>query len=90
MTALRDFERFIRACAVRSGQLLNLTELARDVGIAQPTAREWLSVLETSGLVVVLEPWFTNLGKRLVKTPKLYFRGAGLLCSCSASRARPC
>lgn len=77
--SLRDFERFVRACALRNGQLLNLTELARDVGIAGTTAREWLSVLEASDLVVLLEPWFTNPSKRMIKTPKLYFRDTGLL-----------
>lgn len=77
---LRDFERFLRACALRSGQLLNLTDLARDVGIAGSTAREWLSVLEASSQVVLLEPYFNNLTRRLIKTPKLYFRDTGLLC----------
>jgi uncharacterized protein len=77
---LRDFERFLRACALRSGQLLNLTELARDVGIAGTTARDWLSVLEASSQVVVLEPYFNNPTRRLIKTPKLYFRDTGLLC----------
>lgn len=77
---LRDFERFLRACALRSGQLLNLTDLARDVGIAGSTAREWLSVLEASSQVMLLEPYFNNLTRRLIKTPKLYFRDTGLLC----------
>jgi predicted AAA+ superfamily ATPase len=78
--SLRDFERFLRACALRSGQLLNLTELARDVGIAGTTARDWLSVLEASGQVALLEPYFNNATRRLIKTPKLYFRDSGLLC----------
>jgi uncharacterized protein len=78
--SLRDFERFLRACALRSGQLLNLTDLARDVGIAGSTAREWLSVLEASSQVLLLEPYFANLTRRLIKTPKLYFRDSGLLC----------
>ncbi|HKI01831.1 MAG TPA: ATP-binding protein [Thermoanaerobaculia bacterium] len=78
--SLRDFERFLRACALRSGQLLNLTELARDVGIAGSTARDWLSVLEASSQVVLLEPYFNNPTRRLIKTPKLYFRDTGLLC----------
>lgn len=78
--SLRDFERFVRACALRSGQLLNLTELARDVGIATTTARDWLSVLEASSQVVLLEPYFNNPTRRLIKTPKLYFRDTGLLC----------
>jgi uncharacterized protein len=78
--SLRDFERFLRACALRSGQLLNLTELARDVGIAGTTARDWLSVLEASSQVMLLEPYFSNPTRRMIKTPKLYFRDTGLLC----------
>lgn len=77
---LRDFERFVRACAARNAQLVNLSDLARDVGIAVSTAREWISKLEASHLLVLLEPWFGNIGKRLVKAPKLYFRDTGLLC----------
>jgi len=77
---LRDFERFLRACALRSGQLLNLSDLARDVGIAGTTARDWLSVLEASSQVVLLEPYFNNPTRRLIKSPKLYFRDTGLLC----------
>jgi predicted AAA+ superfamily ATPase len=78
--SLRDFERFLRACALRTGQLLNLSDLSRDLGIAQSTAREWLSVLETSGTVTLLEPWSGNLGLRLVKSPKLYANDTGLAC----------
>jgi len=78
--SLRDFERFLRACALRSGQLLNLADLARDVGIAGSTARDWLSVLEASSQVALLEPYFANPTRRLIKTPKLYFRDTGLLC----------
>ncbi|MBF0443517.1 MAG: ATP-binding protein [Oligoflexales bacterium] len=77
---LRDFERFLRACALRSGQLLNKSELARDVGIAVSTAGEWLGVLHALGHIVLLEPWFSNMGKRLSKSPKLYLRDVGLLC----------
>src|ERR1700687_748154 len=78
--SLRDFERFLRACALRSGRLLNLTDLAREVGIAGSTARDWLSVLEASSQVVLLEPYLTKPARRLIKTPKLYFRDSGLLC----------
>lgn len=77
--SLRDFDRFLRACAVRSAQLLNKADLARDVGVAVSTVTQWLSVLEASGLIVLLEPWFANHTKRLVKTPKLYFTDVGLL-----------
>ena len=79
-SSLRDFERFVRSCATRSGQLLNLTDLARDVGLAGTTARDWLSVLEASNQVVLVEPWFGNVAKRMIKAPKLYLRDTGLLC----------
>ncbi len=77
--SLRDFERFLRACALRSAQLLNKAELARDVGVSPPTAAQWLSLLAASGQAALLEPWFSNATKSLVKTPKLYLTDAGLL-----------
>ncbi|MEB3220980.1 MAG: ATP-binding protein [Candidatus Sericytochromatia bacterium] len=82
LVAVRDltlFQRFVRLCAARSGQLLNLAALGADAGISAVTAREWLSVLEASYLVVRLQPFHRNMGKRLVKTPKLYFLDTGLL-----------
>jgi predicted AAA+ superfamily ATPase len=79
--SLRDFERFLRACALRSGNLLNKADLARDVGIAPSTANQWLSVLEASGQVVLLEPWFSNRTKSIVKSPKLYLADSGVLCT---------
>lgn len=79
--SLRDFERFLRACALRSANLLNKADLARDVGIAPSTAAQWLSVLEASGQVVLLEPWFSNRTKSIVKSPKLYLADTGLLCA---------
>jgi len=79
--SLRDFERFLRACALRSANLLNKADLARDVGIAPSTANQWLSVLEASGQVVLLEPWFSNRTKSIVKSPKLYLADTGLLCA---------
>ncbi len=78
---LRDFERFLRLCALRTGQMLNKSELARDTGIAPSTAGIWLNVLEASGIVRLLEPWFSNKSKSIVKTPKLYFADTGLLCA---------
>jgi uncharacterized protein len=78
---LRDFERFLRACALRSANLLNKADLARDVGIAPSTANRWLSALEASGQVVLLEPWFSNRTKSIVKTPKLFLADTGLLCA---------
>lgn len=78
VASLRDFERFVRACAARNGQLLDKSALARDVGISAKTATAWLSVLTASNQLSLLEPWFANLGKRLVKSPKLYFCDVGL------------
>lgn len=78
--SLRDFERFLRLAATRCGALLNLSELGRDVGVATSTASTWVSVLQASGIVLLLEPYFENFGKRLIKTPKLYFLDTGLLC----------
>ncbi len=77
---LEAFGTFIRLCAGRNGQLLNLSSLANDCGITHTTARRWLSVLETSFLVVLLRPHHRNFSKRLVKSPKLYFIDTGLLC----------
>jgi predicted AAA+ superfamily ATPase len=72
------FQRFVKLCEARTGQLLNLSSLAADCGVSHVTAREWLSVLEASYLVMMLPPYFRNFGKRLVKTPKLYFLDVGL------------
>lgn len=74
----RAFYNFLRAAAARTGQLLNYADLARDVDIDQKTAKAWLSILETSGIVYLLPPYHTNISKRLVKTPKLYFLDTGL------------
>ena len=74
------FQTFLRALALRSAQLLNLSELARDVGVAVNTAKDWLSILEASFQVFIVRPYFVNLGKRLVKSPKVYFTDTGLLC----------
>lgn len=72
------FLRFLRATAARTGHLLNLAELARDADIAPNTAKNWLSILQASGVVYLLEPYYTNLNKRLVKAPKLYLLDTGL------------
>jgi len=79
--SMRDFERFLRVCALRSANLLNKADLARDVGVSPTTANHWLSVLEASGQVVLLEPWFSNRTKSIVKSPKLYLADTGLLCA---------
>jgi len=72
------FQRFVKLCAARTGQLLNLSALGADCGVTGVTARHWLSVLEASYLVIQLQPFHKNYGKRLVKTPKLYFLDTGL------------
>jgi predicted AAA+ superfamily ATPase len=77
---LRNFERFIRLLAVRNAQQLEMNSLASSLGVTGKTVSSWLSVLETSGIVSLLEPWFGNVGKRIVKTPKIYFCDTGLLC----------
>jgi hypothetical protein len=75
---LARFERFVRLCAGRVGQLVNLTSLGNDAGVSQSTAQSWLDLLQTSFVVHLLSPWFTNTSKRLVKSPKLYFTDVGL------------
>ena len=77
---LRDFDRFLRLCALRTGQLLSMGSMAGDLGVSPNTIRSWISVLEASSIVALVEPYYRNLGKRLVKTPKLYFLDTGLAC----------
>ena len=77
---LQRFERFVRLCAGRTGQLLHLSQLGNDTGVSHATARVWIDLLQTSCIVHLLPPWFTNSGKRLVKSPKLYFVDVGLAC----------
>lgn len=72
------FQRFIKMCAARCGQLLNMSSLASDCGVSQGTVRAWISVLEAGYVVFLLQPHHQNFGKRLVKTPKLYFVDTGL------------
>jgi predicted AAA+ superfamily ATPase len=75
---LGNFQRFMRLCASRTGQLLNLNSLANDCGISQPTANAWMNLLEASYVVKRIAPYYRNFGKRLVKAPKLYFLDTGL------------
>ena len=77
---LDTFQRFVRLCAGRSGQLLNLSSLANDCGITHPTARQWISVLQASFIITLIQPHHANFSKRLIKSPKLYFLDPGLLC----------
>ncbi len=74
------FERFVRLCSGRTGQLLNLSSLANDAGVSQSTAHAWIDLLQTSYIIHLLPPWFTNTSKRLIKSPKLYFYDVGLAC----------
>jgi len=85
---LQSFERFVRLCAGRIGQLVNLASLANDTGISASTARIWLGLLQTSYIVHVLPSWVTNTSKRLVKSPKLYFYDVGLACWLLELRSR--
>lgn len=77
---LKQFRNFISLCAARAGQLLNLNSLANECGISQPTAKSWISVLESSYIVYQLQPYFSNFNKRVTKSSKLYFYDTGLLC----------
>ncbi len=77
---LTQFQTFLRALAARSAQLLNLSDLARDVGVSVNTAKDWISLLEAGFQIFLLRPYYANIGKRLVKAPKVYFTDTGLLC----------
>ena len=76
---LTQFQTFLRALAARSAQLLRLSEIARDVGVAVNTVKAWISVLEATSQILLLRPYHANVGKRLVKSPKIYFTDTGLL-----------
>ena len=75
---LNLFEKFLKLCAGRIGQLLNFQGLANDVGVSHTTVRSWVSILEASYIIFLLPPWYNNFSKRLVKSPKLYFYDVGL------------
>jgi predicted AAA+ superfamily ATPase len=81
VTNLRDFRRFLSMLAIRTGQLLNFSEISKEVGVAVNTIKAWVSALETSGIAILLPPYYNNLGKRLIKAPKLYFCDNGLIAS---------
>ena len=72
------FVRFLTAVAARTAQMLQYADLARDIGISQPTAKKWLSLLVTSGIVTLIEPWYSNTLTRMIKAPKLYILDTGL------------
>ena len=77
---LSQFQRYIILLAARCGQLLNLSEVGRECGISQTTARDWLSLLEATSIVYILQPYFNNMTKRIVKSPKIFFVDTGVLC----------
>ena len=85
---LGDFDRFLRAAALRTSQVLSYSDLARDVGISPVTARKWLSVLAASGQIFLIESYHRNRGKRLVKSPKLVFADTGLACHLMGFKSR--
>lgn len=76
---LDDFRRLVTALAVRTGALINHADLARDIGVTAKTVKAWVTVLEASSQLAVVRPWFANIGKRLVKQPKIYFHDPGVL-----------
>ncbi|VGO14967.1 hypothetical protein PDESU_03547 [Pontiella desulfatans] len=77
---LARFETFLQLCAGRTGQLLNMQSIGGECGVTHNTIKSWLSVLEVSGIIKLLRPWHANIGKRLIKSPKLYFMDTGLAC----------
>lgn len=81
ITNLGDFTRFILFCANRAGQLINREEFSKSIGVDTKTIQAWIGVLESSYIVFQLQPWYNNLNKRLIKSPKLFFHDTGLLCN---------
>ncbi len=78
--SLRTFDRFLRAVALRVGSLVNYSAIAKDIGISSNTVNKWTQVLAATNIISIVEPYFTNQSKRLIKTPKIYFRDNGILC----------
>lgn len=79
-TNISTFKKFIQICALYSGQLLSMESISKNLGVSAPTVKQWLSILESSFIIHLLEPDLNNLGRSIVKTPKLYFTDTGLLC----------
>ncbi len=84
---LQDFNRFVRACALRTSQVLNYSDIARDTGVAPNTARKWVGLLQSSAVVSLIEPYWGNRTKRLIKAPKLVFLDTGLAAFLSGFRS---
>jgi uncharacterized protein len=82
------FERFIKLCAARVGQLVNFTEIAAQCGVSAPTIQQWVSILEASYIIFLLRPHWANFNKRIIKAPKLYFYDTGLACSLLEIRSK--
>ena len=83
VTAVKDlgtFRRFLALLASRHGQMLNRTDIAAPLGVTVPTISQWLNVLETTAQILIVPPYFENFGKRLIKSPKIYFADSGLAC----------
>lgn len=78
--ALGDFQRFLQLIAAFNGQAINLSNLSRDLGVSVNTVKAWISILETSGQIISIKPFYLNKGKRIIKSPKIYFLDSGLLC----------
>ena len=85
---LREFQRFLQLLASRTAQMLNLTSLSRDLGIGVNTVKRWLSILEASRMIYLLQPYYQNFGKRITKAPKVYFLDCGLVCYLTGIRDR--
>ena len=77
---LKLFENFLKICAANSGQIINYASISNSIGVSQQTVKSWISLLEVSGIILILQPHFKNYKKRIIKAPKLYFIDTGLLC----------
>ena len=86
--SLRDFQRFMRLLAGRCAQVLNLSDFAKDLGVSVPTIKNWISILEASRIIYLLPPYYNNMGKRVIKAPKLYFLDIGIVCYLTGIRDR--
>ncbi|MEN8205988.1 MAG: ATP-binding protein [Pseudomonadota bacterium] len=77
---LREFDQFMRLLAIRSGQIFSMSRIATEIGVSTHTIKSWIAVLEASNIIYLLKPYYQNFGKRIIKSPKLYFMDTGLLC----------
>ncbi|VAW69420.1 ATPase [hydrothermal vent metagenome] len=77
---IREFDQFMRLLAIRSGQIFSMSRVATEIGVSSHTIKSWIAVLEASNIIYLLKPYYQNFGKRIIKSPKLYFLDTGLLC----------